>query len=295
MCRRSKCKAVAGMPLNTHHRCAVCNYCLHGDCGIELKETEKNKAPFSHKAICFVCIDRIQAGRLIKLDKTQGTQFISLRQHKVFKLVQSIYKPVKLIDPVPFDDNNDDIDYSSDNPDIFIAGKNPEYNVTAKDITRNIKATNTTKNTNNTTTAQPEPQKNPPKTSPLKETTAIDEDSDEDTVDVGNSRATPHSSTPKNAATIIFTKFINVQIKLDPIKTTKPIGAINACINRCKIWLSEIQEIEPSFKLHPVDPPEQNQTILHAVSDFPKNLTDLKVSFKNARSIMKGGQLYRKT
>jgi hypothetical protein len=69
---------------------------------------------------------------------------------------------------------------------------------------------------------------------------------------------------------------------------------INACINRCKIWLSEIQEIKPSFKLHPVDPPEQNQTSLHAVSDFPKNLTDLKVSFKNARSIMKGGQLYMK-
>jgi hypothetical protein len=209
----AKCKAVAGMPLNTHHRCAVCNYCLHGDCGIEQKETEKNKAPFSHKAICFVCIVRIQAGRLIKLDKTQGTQFISLHQHKVFKLVQSVYKPVELIDPVPFDDNGDDIDYLSDNPDIFIAGKNPEYNVTAEDITRNIKAsTNTTKNTNNTTTAQPEPQKNPPKTSPLKETTAIDKDSDEDTVDVGNSRATPHSSTPKNAATIIFTKFINIQI-----------------------------------------------------------------------------------
>jgi hypothetical protein len=198
----AKCKAVACMPLNTHHRCAVCNYCLHGDCGIEQKETEKNKAPFSHKAICFVCIDHIQAGQLIKLDKTQGTQFISLGQHKVIKLIQSVYKLVKLIDPVPFN-HNDDTDYSSDNPDIFIAGKNPEYNVTAEDINGNIKATNTTKNTNNTTTTQPEPQKNPPKTSPLKETTAIDEDSDEDTVDVGNSRATPHSSTPKNAKSLL--------------------------------------------------------------------------------------------
>jgi hypothetical protein len=58
--------------------------------------------------------------------------------------------------------------------------------------------------------------------------------------------------------------------------------------------ISKIQEIEPSFKLHPVDPAERNQTILHAVSDFPKNLTDLKVFFKNARPIMKGGQLYMK-
>jgi hypothetical protein len=224
------------------------------------------------------------------LDKTQGTQFISLGQHKVFKLVQSVYKPVKMMDPVPFNDDHD-TDYSSGNPDIFIAGKNPEYNVTAEDITGTTKATNTTKNTNNTTTTQPEPQKDPPKTSLLKETTAINEDYDEDTVDAGNSQATPHSSTPKNAATIISTKFIDVQIKLDPIKTTKPINAKNACINRCKTWLSEIQEVKPSFKLHPVDPAEQNQIILHAVSDFPKTLTDLKIFFKNARPIMKGGQL----
>jgi hypothetical protein len=40
----AKCKAVAGMPLNTHHRCVVCNYCLHSDCGIELKETEKKSS-----------------------------------------------------------------------------------------------------------------------------------------------------------------------------------------------------------------------------------------------------------
>jgi hypothetical protein len=44
-------KAVAGMPLNTHHQCVVYNYCLHGDCGIELKETEKYKVPFSHRRL----------------------------------------------------------------------------------------------------------------------------------------------------------------------------------------------------------------------------------------------------
>jgi hypothetical protein len=47
---------------------------------------------------------------------------------------------------------------------------------------------------------------------------ALDKDSDEDTVDAGNSRVTPHSSTPKNATTIISKNFIDVQVKLDPIK-----------------------------------------------------------------------------
>jgi hypothetical protein len=42
---------VPGMPFNTHHRCGMCNYCLHdGNCGIEQKEREENKVPFSQKA-----------------------------------------------------------------------------------------------------------------------------------------------------------------------------------------------------------------------------------------------------
>jgi hypothetical protein len=43
-----------------------------------------------------------------------------------------------------------------------------------------------------------------------------------------------------------------------------------------------------------VDLDNQNQTILHPIKDFPKDLTDLKVFFKNARPIMKGGMLYLK-
>jgi hypothetical protein len=65
---------VAGMPLNNHHRWAVCNYCLHGNRGIKLKETEKNKVSFSHKVPCFACIGSVKTGYLIKLDKVNGTQ-----------------------------------------------------------------------------------------------------------------------------------------------------------------------------------------------------------------------------
>jgi hypothetical protein len=68
-------KAIVDMPLCTHHRCTVCKYCLQGGCRIEVKNFS---VPFSHKAISFACIDRIQARCLIKLDKVQGTQLISL-------------------------------------------------------------------------------------------------------------------------------------------------------------------------------------------------------------------------
>jgi hypothetical protein len=76
---------------------------------------------------------------------------------------------------------------------------------------------------------------------------------DDVTVDAGNSRATPHSWTPMNASTTISKKYMDDQIKLKKIKFTKPIDALNACRDRCKSWLQEIQQIGTSFKLHPVN------------------------------------------
>jgi hypothetical protein len=89
---------------------------------VELKKTEKKKVPIGHKAICFACIDQIQAGRLLKLDKASGTQFISLGQYKAYKSIRKKHLPIKLIDPVPFEES-DGSDYSSDNPYDFIDGK----------------------------------------------------------------------------------------------------------------------------------------------------------------------------
>jgi hypothetical protein len=117
---------------------------------------------------------------------------------------------------LPFD--NDESDYSSDNLDIYIAGKNLKYNVTGEGITGNINATNTTKKANKITTNQPEPKNNPPEASPLKANIAGKNLDDNTVLDAGNSRATSHSSTPKNATTIISKTFIDIQIKLEPIK-----------------------------------------------------------------------------
>jgi hypothetical protein len=114
----------------THHPSQVCclSLFLHGDCSVELKKMEKKKVPTSHKAICFSCIDRIQAGCLLKLDKSNGNWFISLGQYKVHKLFWSEYPPIKLIDPVPFDDldetsSDNNSDKSSDNAIIEVVDK----------------------------------------------------------------------------------------------------------------------------------------------------------------------------
>jgi hypothetical protein len=296
----ASCKAVMDMPLTTHHRCAICAFCLHGDCGVELKETEKNKVPTSHKAICFACIDRIQAGRLLKLDKISGTQFILLGRYKVYKLIRKKYPLIKLIDPVPLDDSESS-KYSSNNPYCFkikSTKKSPPktYPSTTKPTPDPKTATNTT------TKKQTQPNDTQQTANSVQEGPKdieiddIDDDVSQDdaTVDAGNSRSTPHSSTPMNASTTISKKYMDVQIKLEKIKSTKPIDAINACRDRCKSWLKEIQQIETSFKLHPVDPDNQNQTILHAIKDFPQDLNDLRTFFKNAKPIMKGGMLYLK-
>jgi hypothetical protein len=85
---------------------------------------------FSHTAISFACINGIKTGQLIKLDsKMQGTQFISLCQHKVYKLIQSDYKPIKLTNTVSFDDSDMSSSDDNDEPNKEIKANN---NVTNK-------------------------------------------------------------------------------------------------------------------------------------------------------------------
>jgi hypothetical protein len=90
--------------------------------------------------ICFAWIGRIQVGPLIKLDKVvQATAFISLGQHKVYKLIQSYYKPLHLIHPVP-PCNASDM-YSNDDDD------KPNKEGSNKEIKANNNVSNKTNNT----------------------------------------------------------------------------------------------------------------------------------------------------
>ena len=61
-----------------------------------------------------------------------------------------------------------------------------------------------------------------------------------------------------------------------------PVAISNVCINRCKEWVKEVQDLVPSFKLHTIDK-DAAQEILHDLTKFPKNLGELKLFFKNLR------------
>jgi hypothetical protein len=54
---------------------------------------------------------------------------------------------------------------------------------------------------------------------------------------------------PMNASTSFSKKCVDIQIKLEKVKSTKPIDAINAYKDHCKMGHKEIQQIEPSFNL----------------------------------------------
>jgi hypothetical protein len=85
---------------------------------------------------------------------------------------------------------------------------------------------------------------------------------------------------PMNAAIAMSKKCMDVQIKLEKVKSFKLIDVINADVvrNGAKCgWKKQIQKIEPLSKLHPLHLEDQSQTILHAIKDFSKDLNNLKV------------------
>jgi hypothetical protein len=85
---------------------------------------------------------------------------------------------------------------------------------------------------------------------------------------------------PMNAAIAMSKKCMDVQIKLEKVKSFKLIDVINADVvrNGAKCGSKkQIQKIEPLSKLHPLHLEDQSQTILHAIKDFPKDLNNLKV------------------
>ena len=72
-------------------------------------------------------------------------------------------------------------------------------------------------------------------------------------------------------------------------------GDIVECLRERLIsWLTGVQSLEGSFKLHTVDPDNKVQSVLHSPSDFPKTLAEVKDFFKGARPIPRGGKAFMK-
>ncbi len=69
---------------------------------------------------------------------------------------------------------------------------------------------------------------------------------------------------------------------------------INTLKKTLKNWVQGIQDTDPTFKLHTIDPDAVNQLTIHALKDFPSSLQEIQGFFAKAKPLVKGGKLYMK-
>ena len=77
------------MPLVTRHRCAVCAFCVHPECGIELAETGAHKIPSTN--VNMVCKACAHGGEMMNE--------LSLRHYAVNKYLRPKQQKIELMTP----------------------------------------------------------------------------------------------------------------------------------------------------------------------------------------------------
>ena len=86
------CKC-GNIPLATRHRCIICAFCLHPECGVELKETSQHKVPSTNiNQVCAACVT---GGDLKKFVKNGE---LSLGLFGVHKYIRSHYPGIVLVE-----------------------------------------------------------------------------------------------------------------------------------------------------------------------------------------------------
>lgn len=104
-----------------------------------------------------------------------------------------------------------------------------------------------------------------------------------------------HTKSSTGEKEVSFKAYINLRLKQDANPTPKNVEATYSLLSdKCKSWLMDIQQLEPSFKLHTVDPAARTQGVVHDPADFPQKLDELKTFFKGAHPNAEGGYMYLK-
>ena len=93
-CAAAKFCACNNMPLSRNHRCVVCAFSVHPECGIKLQETAAHKIPAT--SISLVCKACAKGGGMMKF--VQDGE-ISLRHYALNKFLRPQYPLVLLISP----------------------------------------------------------------------------------------------------------------------------------------------------------------------------------------------------
>ena len=105
-----KCNADS-MPLSKLHRCVICAFCLHPECGYELSETPSYKTPSS--SINLICQACSIGGDLAKFVNNNE---ISLGLYKLNRFLWPEYPKVTLSEAKPETDEDPGNKAASDNP-----------------------------------------------------------------------------------------------------------------------------------------------------------------------------------
>ena len=291
----SLCKC-GNMPLVTRHRCMVCAFCLHTECGTELKETSQVKIPStSVNQVCNACATRFSLSKLI----VKGE--LSLGLYSLHRFKRPKYPEVKLLTPSSDDEK----------------GKPAKDKTVTEDMSTNDKSAcpNDVENK-----AREEPDKPKEKSSapvPMevdknnKKDKVTDSDkmeieddenkdkaSDDETVNGDNRSENPSNSKKGSKKTTKVNTpptYMDLHLMIPKVNDKASPAEIIECLrDRLSSWLTGVQSLEQSFKLHTVDPDNQVQSVVHSPSEFPKTLSEIKDFFKGVRPIPKGGKVFMK-
>ena len=74
-CASAKYCSCKGMPLSIHHRCVVCAFSVHPECGIELQETGARRIPAT--SISLVCKACAEGGDMMKFVQDTLRTFVT--------------------------------------------------------------------------------------------------------------------------------------------------------------------------------------------------------------------------
>ena len=273
-CAAAKLCKCSNMPLSKLHRCVVCAFCLHPECGKELKATNEHKIPSSSiNLICNACVKEGDMEKFIKNEE------ISLANFAVNKYLRPSYPKINLMIP--------------EEPD-FSSGSESESGAKAKDDNQESGR------------QMDEKQDAMDIDQDQKKEEKMEIDDDDDANDDGKSAVTATKSNsqsnekevPKEIIAQIEETPLYMDVHLNVPKTKDDGGILDMIAtlsSRLEAWLKEIQGLDGSFKLHTVDPSSQTLKVLHHTKDFPTNkLAEIKEFFKGARPIPNGGKLFMK-
>jgi hypothetical protein len=122
-------------------------------------------------------------------------------------------------------------------------------------------------------------------------------DHDDETIDGDNKTSTVNDTSIISPPLQVITEgqkpiYMDLHLNIIPTRAEGMEAPVQTLAGTLKQWMKGIQEMEPTFKLHTVDPTAQNQTMIHRLNEFPTKLQDIQCFFSKAKPLIKGGKLY---